>query len=204
MRRRIEKRDRGERRVDGKREQAYKPGSVECGHLSGDTGYPAPLAVYPGIGGPPHLPLRDLAPGGVCRAGRSPGRWCALTAPLHPYLRARARRRYLSVALSSRSPPLGVTQHPALWSPDFPRARSARGRPACSHRYASMGTTRVQWGGAWHDPTARSTAGRRGSVTRIVVPLPTTLSAMMSPPWASTRLLAMARPRPVPRESGDL
>lgn len=31
-------------------------------------------------------------------------------------------RRYVSVALSLGSPPLGVTQHPALWSSDFPRA----------------------------------------------------------------------------------
>ncbi len=30
--------------------------------------------------------LFSLAPGGVCLADRSPGRWCALTAPLHPYL----------------------------------------------------------------------------------------------------------------------
>jgi hypothetical protein len=27
------------------------------------------------------------------------------------------------VALSLKSPSLGVTQHPALWSPDFPQAR---------------------------------------------------------------------------------
>ena len=32
--------------------------------------------------------LFDLAPRGVCRAGPSPDRWCALTAPFHPYLRA--------------------------------------------------------------------------------------------------------------------
>ncbi len=29
--------------------------------------------------------LFSLAPGGVYLAGRSPGCWCALTAPLHPY-----------------------------------------------------------------------------------------------------------------------
>ena len=39
-------------------------------------------------------------------------------------------RRYVSVALSLRSPSLGVTQHPALWSPDFPQAhRKVRPRP---------------------------------------------------------------------------
>jgi hypothetical protein len=30
--------------------------------------------------------------------------------------------RYVSVALSLRSPSLDVIQHPALWSSDFPRA----------------------------------------------------------------------------------
>jgi hypothetical protein len=38
------------------------------------------------------------------------------------------RRRFVSVALSLGSPPLGVTQHPALRSPDFPRTRRARNR----------------------------------------------------------------------------
>src|SRR6266852_4682230 len=31
--------------------------------------------------------------------------------------------RYVSVALSLRSPSLAVSQHPALWSSDFPRAQ---------------------------------------------------------------------------------
>src|SRR5437879_5497419 len=36
--------------------------------------------------------LFGLAPGGVCLAGRSPGRRWALTPPFHPYLAARLRR----------------------------------------------------------------------------------------------------------------
>src|SRR5437879_3473880 len=69
--------------------------------------------------------LFGLAPGGVCLAGRSPGRRWALTPPFHPYLAARLRRHALpggliSVALSFGLPRLGVTQRPALWSPDFP------------------------------------------------------------------------------------
>ena len=36
--------------------------------------------------------LFGLAPGGVCLAGRSPGRRWALTPPFHPYLTARLRR----------------------------------------------------------------------------------------------------------------
>ena len=45
---------------------------------------------------------------------------------------------------------------------------------------------------------------RRGSTIRIVVPRPGSLSAAISPPCACTRLLAMASPKPVPRESFDL
>ena len=84
--------------------------------------------------------LFGLAPGGVCLADRSPGRWCALTAPFHPYLRViqascgpTRASGLISVALSLGSPPLGITQHPALWSSDFPQARhstsAARPRP---------------------------------------------------------------------------
>ena len=70
-------------------------------------------------------------PGRPCHQDRR----CALTAPFQPY---RARRRtpgrrglmpgrtgpvgggLLSVALAFGSPRLGVTQHPVLWSSDFP------------------------------------------------------------------------------------
>jgi hypothetical protein len=59
------------------------------------------------------VPLFGLAPGGVCLAGRSPGRRWALTPPFHPYRSLRGGG-VLSVALSFGSPRLGVTQHPAL------------------------------------------------------------------------------------------
>src|SRR5699024_9749236 len=43
------------------------------------------------------------------------------------------RGGFLSVALSRGSPRVGVTHHPALWSPDFPRrapwCRAAAARP---------------------------------------------------------------------------
>src|SRR2546428_3138320 len=69
--------------------------------------------------------LFGLAPGGVCLVGRSPGRRWALTPPFHPYPTASLRRQtppggVISVALSFGSPRLGVTQRPALRSPDFP------------------------------------------------------------------------------------
>src|SRR5438874_12774311 len=106
-----------------------------------DGGYPPPPATNPGATeratpGPaaPARPLLGLAPGEVYPAGRSPARWWALTPPFHPYRTKRlgAVRRCVSVALSGGSPLLGVTQHPALWSSDFPRAGvPARGHPAC-------------------------------------------------------------------------
>src|SRR5512140_1212291 len=79
-------------------------------------------------GGPPHRPLFGLSPGGVYRAegvtssagALLPHRF-TLTAGLS------ARGGLLSVALSLGSLPLGVTQHPALWSSDFPQAARERG-----------------------------------------------------------------------------
>lgn len=40
---------------------------------------------------------------------------------LHRSILTYLRRRSISVALSLKSPSLVVSQHPALWSPDFPR-----------------------------------------------------------------------------------
>ena len=62
--------------------------------------------------------------------------WCALTAPFHPCLcptlTSRAIGGLVSVALSIVSRRLGVTQHPAWWSPDFPPRRCRGDRPALS------------------------------------------------------------------------
>lgn len=51
--------------------------------------------------------------------------WCALTAPFHPYRDGKDggsahRGGLLSVALSRALRPVGVADHPVLWSPDFP------------------------------------------------------------------------------------
>src|SRR5262245_778435 len=88
-------------------------------------------------------PARPCSWWGLQSRPGHPGRWCALTAPFHPYLCAtkpagpegRAIGGLLSVALSCGSPRLGVTQHHALWSPDVPRPRCehrGRGHPANS------------------------------------------------------------------------
>jgi len=103
-----------------------------------------PLAVpNDGTGKRPTVVPSTLLPTGVYRANASRRCWCALTAPLHPYPLTvlsfeltqnlkliTIRRRYLSVALSSRSPALGVTQQ--VWSfgsPDFPQNSEATLQP---------------------------------------------------------------------------
>ena len=62
--------------------------------------------------------------------------WCALTAPFHPCLcptlASGAIGGLVSVALSIASRRLGVTQHPAWWSPDFPPRQCRGDRPALS------------------------------------------------------------------------
>ncbi len=129
--------------IQTKGEQACKPGSVPAplagkragSHLSGACSCLQPQAAYPGISGPPHLPLFGLAPGGVylgsqvsrTRRPPFPGQPVAwLLVGSYPAVAPLPRRItppkavYISVALSLGSPPLGVTQHLALWSPDFP------------------------------------------------------------------------------------
>jgi len=50
-----------------------------------------------------------------------PGNWWALTSPFHPY--PRNAGGIFSVALSLGLPPVAVSDHPALWSSDFPPVR---------------------------------------------------------------------------------
>ncbi len=71
--------------VCSKKRAAHKPGSVYGNHLSG-----RPLAEplersYPGVGGPLHPPLFDLAPDGVCQAYGLRRIRQALTLPFHHY-----------------------------------------------------------------------------------------------------------------------
>ena len=62
--------------------------------------------------------------------------WCAFTAPFHLYNVLR-RCSLLSVALSIASPLLGVTQHPALRSPDFPH-------PTCKTTFGTRPSTQLK------------------------------------------------------------
>ena len=87
------------------------------------------------------LPASRLAPG---PGALLPHRF-TLACPSHE---CEAIGALVSVALSVASLRLGVTQHPALWSPDFPPRRRRSGRPAlltCSV-YAPAGACSA-WGG---------------------------------------------------------
>ena len=69
--------------------------------------------------------LVGLSPGGVYQATAVAGDTGELLPRLFTLTLPIGEGGMFSVALSLGLPPLGVTQHPALWSPDFPRARKA-------------------------------------------------------------------------------
>ena len=70
---------------------------------------------------------------------------------------------------------------------DAARLTSSRGRGSDVHR----------------PPTSAKLNQATGSVTRTVVPRPGSLSMRSWPPWANTRCLTIASPRPVPPSSRD-
>jgi hypothetical protein len=119
-------------RVVGGDESACTPDSVRdpavrrWPSISAGGCPPAP-AAYPGSNGRVTLPLLGLAPDGVYQATRVAPNAGALLP--HRFTLTCASRTCVrnaigglfSVALSCGSPRLGVTQHPALWSPDVPR-----------------------------------------------------------------------------------
>jgi hypothetical protein len=99
-------------------------------------------AAYPAArtGRPRTLPAWPCSGWGLPSRHGRPCRWCALTAPFHPCPPEEPwEGGLLSVAPSRGHPRLGRPQHPALWSPDFPRPRTRRGRG----RPAGSSITRV-------------------------------------------------------------
>ena len=73
------------RRAAMESELAYRRGSVHRA-VTGTGWVAIHLSGLPGDIGRAGRPTFDLAPGGVYLAAGSPRRWCALTAPFHPYL----------------------------------------------------------------------------------------------------------------------
>ena len=98
--------------------------------------WPSIYAAYPGVARTgeraTHAPCSTLLRVGVAEPPGSPRtlvRSYRTVAPL-PVAGEPAHRRSLSVARSDRSPRPGSRQHPALWSPDFPRPGHAGPRPS--------------------------------------------------------------------------
>jgi len=138
-----------------------------------------PPAVYPQTrAGRPQASARtglcpallDLAPGGVYRAAHVtvgagallPHRFTLTAADLGP------GGGLFSVALSRGSPRVGVTNHPALWSPDFPRTRRSPGRLAAARPTRRVGKCNVRGGGDAHRRSFRHDGvSRRGARARI-------------------------------------
>jgi len=127
-------------------ESAYRPGSVHPRNAGRrpsiyDCRCRQPPAVYPrASGGPPSsaranpVPedgdLLDLAPGGVYQAAAVTRGAGGLLHHLFTLTSGQAGGGLFSVALSRGSPRVGVTDHPALRSPDLPRRCSFPGSDA--------------------------------------------------------------------------
>ena len=149
-------------------EFACKPDSVPTRRSVATIylGPPLPVglgAAYPGLqraGNP--VPAWPCSRWGLPSHRGSPRCWWSLTPPFHPCLCPKAIGGLLSVALAVGFPRLGVTQHRALWSPDFPRCKH-RGRPANSPKpWASSGS--VSSPDAVYERRVRVGAGRSRSL----------------------------------------
>ena len=106
----------------------------------------------------------DLAPGGVYRATQVTLSAGGLLHHRFTLAQGPALGGLFSVALSRGSPRVGVTHHPALWSPDFPRRApegTRRGRPAGSSAVRQIvrraGRQRVPARLRWGDGPLRRT-----------------------------------------------
>ena len=147
--------------TEQKTEWAGKPGSVVCGHFSRTAiarRLQQPTRKYDGTDRSVPLISERLLPAWPCSGWGLPGQpshlgcRCALTAPFHPYLIPLPKRRAIggmfSVALSLISRPVGVTDHPVLWSPDFPprRARKLKRGDRMAHSVGGILTAGLKVG----------------------------------------------------------
>ena len=131
-----------------------------------------PRAAYPEASSGPLAPavrsprpecfLLGLAPGGVCLAATVARRAGELL-PHRFTLTDLSDGGLFSVALSVGFPPLGVTQHPALRSPDFPPVTRVTGdRPAFSNALLSIPHGGASGGSTVGGPPLATTVFRFG------------------------------------------
>ncbi len=122
------------------RSSGRRPSISACRRRQAPAAYPQARAGNPRT--PAQTPWRPLglAPGGVYLA--APVTRGAGGLLHHRFTLARPANRsggLFSVALSRGSPRVAVSNHPALWSPDFPRrGLPRRGRPADSSTGSSL------------------------------------------------------------------
>lgn len=115
-------------------ERTCKPGSVPlAGRRSflWGSGCPQPQAAYPGLlaARATPRPLFGLAPGGVCNAPDVAIRAVGSYPAISPLPRKRGGMLSVALSLTGFTRPPGVTRHPALRSPDFPRTMCATVQP---------------------------------------------------------------------------
>ena len=94
---------------------------------------PTPSSAQPERGaGHTMALLFAFAPEGACQAAVLPRRWWSLTPPFQLFPAANRPQVgvFFSAALSVGLPRLAVSQHPALWSPDFPHGLRQAAGPA--------------------------------------------------------------------------
>ena len=77
------------------------------------------------VAGPAAFPIWSCSERGMPSMPRHRGIWWSLTPPFHPYPTKVGRFAFCGAVRGS--PLLGVTQRPALWSPDFPPRVFTRG-----------------------------------------------------------------------------
>jgi len=86
--------------------------------------YWLPRAIYPGFSDEQSISLLDLAPGGVYLASSvttgAVGSYPAVSPLPEISHKSDFFRRSILCGTFHRSPGVRVTDHPALWSPDFP------------------------------------------------------------------------------------
>ena len=127
----------------GEDEPACKPGSVVGDHPSATVvanGLPRERCNLPGRSGgqPSNTSCLVLLRVGFAEPPQSPGVLvvsCTTVSPLPTVVGG-----LFSVALSRGSPRVGVTHHPALWSPDFPQ--QPRGAPRSPGRLVQTSSVR--------------------------------------------------------------
>src|SRR5439155_12337836 len=127
---------------------APRPAAISL-RVSADPPGLAPSCGLPGTssGQLSNGPCLALLRVGFAEPNRSPDPLVSSYLTVSP-LPAENRRRSVFCGTFRGSPRLGVTQHPALWSPDFPRGKLAKSHPAAARPAPRLRNEYTRWSGA--------------------------------------------------------